>query len=62
MYKGSEAIAIAIVALALASGSIGYGVCLLVNQIGSGAPFLGIGGVLLSASGVLFARNKIQKT
>lgn len=61
MNKSSNVLVFGALVLAIASTNIGYGICLLVNHIGSGAPFLGIGGALLGISGALFARTNLKK-
>jgi hypothetical protein len=61
MIKSKGALIAGLVLTALAGGNIGYGICILANDLGNGAPFLGIGGALLGGAGALLARVKFQK-
>lgn len=61
MFKINGALITGVLLISLASGNIGYGICILVNDIGDAAPFLGIGGALMSVAGGFLARVKFQK-
>jgi len=61
MIESKSALIAGLLLIALAGGNIGYGICILANDLGNGAPFLGIGGALLGVAGGLLARVKFQK-
>lgn len=61
MIKSKVALIAGLFLIALAGGNIGYGICILANDLGNGAPFLGLGGALLGIAGALLARVKLQR-
>ena len=61
MAKSNGSLIAIVLLVSLASGNIGYGICALVNDVGNGAPFLGIGGALLGVTGAMLARVNFRK-
>ncbi|WP_143755213.1 hypothetical protein [Caulobacter sp. B11] len=61
MAKSNSSLIAIVLLISLSSGNIGYGICALVNDVGNGVPFLGIGGALLAVAGAMLARVNFQK-